>query len=93
MKRGLVWTLFAVVVLWAQDAGVLLNSGWTLRPAGKQVQLDTLPMKSLLSPDGKFVLALHAGLRQPSVRVLPRSGRAPGSPTCSTNNGAAPVKT
>src|ERR1035441_5627378 len=34
----------------------LLNSGWRLDPAGRQVLLDTLPMSTALSPDGKYLL-------------------------------------
>ena len=47
--------------------GFLLNSGWTLRPAGEQVPLSTLPMSSIVSPDGKYVLILQAGYMPPTV--------------------------
>ncbi len=54
----------------------LLNSGWRLSPAGKQVPLDTLPMATALSPDGRFLLVLNAGYRPPSITVLEaQSGR------------------
>ena len=52
------------------DGGFLLNSGWTLRPAGKQVHLSTLPMSSALSPDGRYLLVLNGGYMPPSVSVL-----------------------
>ena len=52
------------------NGAFLLNSGWRLEPAGKQVPLDTLPMSSALSPDGKFLLVLNAGYRPPSVSVI-----------------------
>ena len=52
------------------DGGFLLNSGWRLDPAGKQVPLDTLPMSTALSPDGKYLLVLHCGYRPPSIAVL-----------------------
>jgi DNA-binding beta-propeller fold protein YncE len=52
------------------DGGFLLNSGWTLRPAGRHVPLDTFPMSSALSPDGKFLLVLNGGYNPPSVTVL-----------------------
>src|SRR5438309_9578214 len=48
----------------------LLNSGWRLDPVGKQVPLDTLPMSSALSPDGKYLLVLNGGYRPPSVSVI-----------------------
>ncbi len=47
--------------------GFLLNSGWTLRPAGEQIPLSTLPMSSAVSPDGKYVLILQAGYMPPTV--------------------------
>jgi DNA-binding beta-propeller fold protein YncE len=53
-----------------QGGGFLLNSGWTIRPAGKQVSLDTFPMASVLSKDGKYLLVLNGGYKPPSVSVL-----------------------
>ena len=53
-----------------QDGSTLLNSGWTLRPAGRQVQLDTFPMASVLTPDGKFVVVLNGGYNPPSLQVM-----------------------
>src|SRR5450432_3442951 len=50
--------------------GFLLNSGWRLDPVGKQVPLDTLPMSTALSPDGKYLLVLNGGYRPPSVSVI-----------------------
>lgn len=52
------------------DGGFLLNSGWTIRPAGKQIPLDTFPMSSALSKDGKFLLILNGGYKPPSISVL-----------------------
>ena len=53
-----------------RDGSELLPRGWLLRPAGKQLLLDTLPMSTALSPDGKFLLVLNAGHRPPSVSVI-----------------------
>src|SRR5690242_10289455 len=50
--------------------GFLLNSGWTIRPVGDQVALDTLPMSSAVSNNGKYLLALNAGYNPPSVSVI-----------------------
>jgi len=47
-----------------------LNSGWVLDPVGKQVPLDTLPMSTALSPDGKYLLVLNGGYRPPSITVI-----------------------
>src|SRR5262252_527924 len=60
--------------------GFLLNSGWRLDPVGKQVPLDTFPMSSALSPDGKYLLVLNGGFKPPSVSVIETaSGRVTGS--------------
>src|SRR5450432_1817244 len=50
--------------------GFLLNSGWVLDPVGKQIPLDTLPMSTALSPDGKYLLVLNGGYRPPSITVM-----------------------
>lgn len=52
------------------DGSVLLNSGWSLRPAGDQIPLSTLPMSTALSPDGRFLVVLCGGYRTPSLIVL-----------------------
>jgi YVTN family beta-propeller protein len=52
------------------DGRFLLNSGWTVKPAGQQVKLDTLPMSSVLTPDGKYLIVLHGGYNPPSLSVL-----------------------
>jgi YVTN family beta-propeller protein len=53
--------------------GFLLNSGWRLAPAGTQVPLDTFPMSSALSPDGRYLLVLNGGYNPPSISVLDTS--------------------
>jgi DNA-binding beta-propeller fold protein YncE len=52
------------------DGGFLLNSGWRVKPAGVQVGLDTLPMASVLSHDGLFLIVLNGGYNPPSISVL-----------------------
>ncbi|MCC6539957.1 MAG: SMP-30/gluconolactonase/LRE family protein [Bryobacterales bacterium] len=52
------------------DGSTLLNSGWSLRPAGRQVPLDTFPMASRLTPDGKFAVVLNGGYNPPSLQVM-----------------------
>jgi YVTN family beta-propeller protein len=49
--------------------GFLLNTGWRLNPAGKQVPAGAFPMASVTSPDGKYLLVLNAGA-PPSIVVL-----------------------
>jgi YVTN family beta-propeller protein len=50
--------------------GFLLNSGWRLEPAGKQIPLDTFPMSTALSPDGRYLLVLNGGYKPPTISVL-----------------------
>jgi YVTN family beta-propeller protein len=50
--------------------GFLLNSGWRIQAAGKQVPVDTFPMSSALSPDGKYLLVLNGGYNPPSISVI-----------------------
>ena len=52
------------------NGGALVPNGSVVRPAGTQVPLDTMPMSSILSPDGKYLLVLNGGYRPPSVIVL-----------------------
>lgn len=52
------------------DGSFLLSTGWRIKPVGAQVPLDTFPMSSALSPDGKFLLVLNGGYRPPSISVI-----------------------
>src|SRR5579862_5164092 len=78
---ALIALLLAVAILCSQPApreqvgplpggGFLLNSGWRLSPAGKQIPLDTFPMSTALSPDGRYLLVLNGGYKPPTVSVL-----------------------
>src|ERR1035437_2832143 len=59
----------------------LLNTEWRLDPAGKQVPLDTFPMSTALSPDGKYLLVLNGGGRPRSEeRRAGKEGRSRWSP-------------
>src|ERR1017187_3180779 len=60
--------------------GFLLTSGWRLGPVGLQVAVDTLPMSTAVSHDGKYLLVLNGGYKPPSVSVIETaSGRVTGS--------------
>jgi len=52
------------------DGSFLLSTGWRIQPVGTQVPLDTFPMSSALSRDGKFLLVLNGGYRPPTISVL-----------------------
>ncbi|MEP7354758.1 MAG: bifunctional YncE family protein/alkaline phosphatase family protein [Acidobacteriota bacterium] len=43
------------------DGSTLLSTGWRVNPAGKEVLVGGMPMTSVLSPDGKFLVVLNAG--------------------------------
>lgn len=64
--NGLLILAFLVTLdLTAQPA-----PGWRLRPAGRQIALDSLPMSSAVSKDGKYVVVLSGGYEPPSLTVL-----------------------
>lgn len=80
MRRGLACLLLACLAS-AQPGeirrpgplpggGYLLPSGWTVRPAGRQIALGSLPLAAALSPDGKFVAVMNAGYVDPSIVML-----------------------
>jgi DNA-binding beta-propeller fold protein YncE len=52
------------------DGSFLLSTGWRIQPVGRQVPVDTLPMSSALSRDGKFLLVLNGGYRPPTISVI-----------------------
>jgi len=52
------------------DGSFLLNSGWRVRPAGKQIPVGTFPMSSALAPGGRQLLVLNGGYMPPSISVL-----------------------
>jgi len=66
---------FRLVVLIALAGAVVaeplqLANGWLVRPAGRQIETGGFPMAAVLSPDRKYLVALDAGLQQPSLVVL-----------------------
>ena len=48
----------------------LLPNGWSLRPAGEQVDLGDFPSHMELSPDGKFAAILHSGWGTHEIRIV-----------------------
>jgi DNA-binding beta-propeller fold protein YncE len=57
------------------DGSFLLNSGWVIHPVGAQLDVDTFPMRSTLSRDGRYLLVLNGGYNPPSVSVIDVAGR------------------
>jgi DNA-binding beta-propeller fold protein YncE len=52
------------------QGGYLLNCGWRITPAGKNIPLGTLPMSHALSPDGSYLAVLNGGFERPSISVI-----------------------
>ena len=53
-----------------EDGSAILPNGWRVKAAGAQVALETFPMSSALSKDGKFLAVLTGGYKPPAVTVL-----------------------
>ncbi|MEP6537475.1 MAG: beta-propeller fold lactonase family protein [Bryobacteraceae bacterium] len=65
-----------------KEPSILLNTGWRVQPAGRQVALGNFPMSTALSPDRKHLLVLNGGAGAASISVLDAStlqevGRTP----------------
>ena len=41
-----------------------------IQPAGTQIAVDTFPMAAVVSPDGKYLLVMNAGLHPPGISVI-----------------------
>jgi DNA-binding beta-propeller fold protein YncE len=52
------------------DGSILLPTGWSISPTGKQIPLSTLPMSAALSPDDRYLLVLNGGFLPPSISVI-----------------------
>lgn len=48
----------------------LLTTGWKVSPAGKTIDVSTLPMSTALSADGRYMAVLNGGFAPPSVSVI-----------------------
>ena len=53
-----------------EDGSAILPNGWRVKAAGTQVALETFPMSSALSKDGKYLAVLTGGYKPPTVTVL-----------------------
>ena len=52
------------------DGAAILPNGWPITPAGRQVELSTLPLALALHPDGKHAFVLNSGFLPPSISVV-----------------------
>ncbi len=53
----------------------LLPSGWKLSPVGEQIDLGTLPLNLVLSPDGRYALVTNNGYGEHSIMVIDLASR------------------
>ncbi|HWW86786.1 MAG TPA: alkaline phosphatase family protein [Vicinamibacterales bacterium] len=52
------------------DGSTLLANGWRLAPAGQSLTVSDLPLKAVLSTDGKYAIVTNSGLAKPSLSVI-----------------------
>ncbi|EFH83830.1 bifunctional YncE family protein/alkaline phosphatase family protein [Ktedonobacter racemifer] len=70
-------TIFAAGHVWndngepgTHDGKTQLINNWTITPAGKQLPLGDLPLNSVLSPDGRYLLVVNSGAGIQSLQVI-----------------------
>jgi DNA-binding beta-propeller fold protein YncE len=52
------------------DGSVLLPNQWSLRPAGRQIELRDFPINIAVHPGGRFVAVLHSGYSTHQVTIV-----------------------
>jgi len=52
------------------DGSILLPNQWSLRPAGKQIELRDFPINIAVHPGGRFVAVLHSGYSAHQVTIV-----------------------
>ena len=52
------------------DGGVRLPNSWSLKPAGKQIELGDFPISIALHPGGRWAAVLHAGYGDHEIIVV-----------------------
>lgn len=52
------------------DGRIQLPNQWSLRPAGRQIEVGDFPVNMALHPQGKFLAVLHAGYGEHEVIIL-----------------------
>jgi DNA-binding beta-propeller fold protein YncE len=53
-----------------QSGAIRLHNQWSLRPAGRQVEVGDFPITLALHPNGKYLVVLHAGMGDHEIWVL-----------------------
>ncbi len=62
-----------------KDGGTLLANGWTITPAGLQVELKDLPLNILTTPDNRFALVATSGFNAHELSVVDLAAKTVGS--------------
>jgi YVTN family beta-propeller protein len=57
------------------EAGYLLPNGWSITPAGEQIEVGDLPLALLMHPDGKHLLVSNNGYGTQSIDVINLASR------------------
>ena len=52
------------------DGAVRLPNSWSIKPAGKQLELGDFPVNIALHPSGKWVAVLHAGYGEHEIAIV-----------------------
>jgi len=52
------------------DGAIRLHNTWTLKPAGKQMELGDFPVNIAMHPSGKWLAVLHCGYGQHEIIVV-----------------------
>ncbi|HEV3057510.1 MAG TPA: bifunctional YncE family protein/alkaline phosphatase family protein [Vicinamibacterales bacterium] len=52
------------------DGTILLPNGWSISPAGKSLNVGTLPLNLVTSPDGKYAIVTNDGISKPLLTVV-----------------------
>jgi sugar lactone lactonase YvrE len=57
-----------------QEGTILLHNQWSLKPAGKQLELGDFPVNSAPHPSGKWLAVLHAGYGEHEIVIVDLNG-------------------
>jgi DNA-binding beta-propeller fold protein YncE len=52
------------------DGSILLPNQWSLRPAGRAIEVGDFPVNIAIHPSGQFAAVLHAGMREHEVVIV-----------------------
>jgi YVTN family beta-propeller protein len=52
------------------DGSVLLPNQWSLRPAGRQIQLGDFPINIAVHPSGRYAAILHSGYSDNKIKII-----------------------